>query len=68
MSAKQNKSKIKMAVLKLLDEGWSDKALINKKLQVEYGLSQSEARLACKEAKIDLMLKLKALQSGIVQL
>jgi hypothetical protein len=68
MSAKQNKSKIKLAVLKLLDEGWSDKALIYKKLQVEYGVSQSEARLACKEAKIDLMLKLKALQSGIVQL
>lgn len=68
MSAKQNKSKIKMAVLKLLDEGWSDKALIHKKLQVEYGLSPSEARFACKEAKIDLMLKLKALQSGVVQL
>jgi hypothetical protein len=68
MSAKQNKSKIKLAVLNLLDEGWSDKALIYKKLQAEYGLSQSEARLACKEAKIDLMLKLKALQSGIVHL
>lgn len=68
MSTKQNKPKIKLAVLQLLDDGWSDKTLIYKKLQVDYGLSQSEARLACKEAKIDLMLKLKALQSGIVEL
>lgn len=68
MSAKQNKSKIKSAVLNLLDEGWSDKTLIYKKLQTEYGLSQPEARHACKEAKIDLMLKLKALQSGVVHL
>lgn len=68
MSAKQNKSKMKSVILKLLEDGWSDKALIAKKLQVEYGLSQSEARLACKETKIDLMLKLKTLQSGIVEL
>lgn len=68
MSTRQNKSKIKSVVLRLLDEGWSDKTLIYKKLQVDYGLSQSEARIACKEAKIDLMLKLKALQSGVVQL
>jgi len=67
MSTKQSKSKIKSVVMNLLDEGWSDKTMIYKKLQVEYGLSQSEARLACKEAKIDLMLKLKALQSGVVQ-
>lgn len=68
MSAKQNKSKVKFLVLNLLDDGWSDKNLIYKKLQSECGISQAEARLACKEAKIDLMLKLKALQSGILAL
>ncbi|WP_268542440.1 hypothetical protein [Candidatus Nitrosotenuis cloacae] len=66
MSAKQNK--VKSLVLTLLDDGWSDKNLIYKKLQDECGISQAEARLACKEAKIDLMLKLKALQSGIIAL
>lgn len=69
MSAqKQNKTKIKFAIIKLLEEGYSDKATLYKKLQNDFGISQYEARLACKEVKIELLSKLKALQSGMLEL
>ncbi|MFN3654567.1 MAG: hypothetical protein ACK4TO_04480 [Candidatus Nitrosotenuis sp.] len=67
MNPKQN-SKIKLAILKLLEEGTSDRGKIYKKLQSEFGVSQAEARLACKEVKIELISKLKKLQSGMLEL
>ncbi|HXG73281.1 MAG TPA: hypothetical protein VNK44_00485 [Candidatus Nitrosotenuis sp.] len=67
MNQKQN-SKIKLAILNLLEEGTSDRAKIYKKLQSEFGMSQAEARLACKEVKIELITKLKTLQSGMLEL
>ncbi|MEW6043785.1 MAG: hypothetical protein AB1608_05935 [Thermoproteota archaeon] len=68
MNTKQNKSKIKFAILNLLEEGTLDRGKIYKKLQDEFGMSQSEARLACKEVKIELISKLKTLQSGMLEL
>ncbi|HXW02091.1 MAG TPA: hypothetical protein VD828_01800 [Candidatus Nitrosotenuis sp.] len=69
MSAqKQNKSKIKSEIIKLLDEGCSDKTTIYKKIQSDFGVSQNETRAACKEIKIDLLTKLKTLQSGMLEL
>lgn len=68
MNAQKQNSKIKFTILKLLDEGSADKNKIYKKIQNEFGISQSEARLACKEVKIELMTKLKALQSGMLEL
>lgn len=65
---KQNNTKIKFTIHKLLDENSSDKTKIYKKIQSEFGLSQSEARLACKEVKIELMTKLKTLQSGMLEM
>lgn len=53
--------------MNILDEGITEKTKIYKKLQLEFGISQSEARLACKQVKIDLMLKLRTLQSGMVE-
>lgn len=53
--------------MSILDDGITEKTKIYKRLQSEFGISQSEARLACKQVKIDLMLKLKALQSGVVE-
>ncbi len=53
--------------MELLDEGITEKPRIYKKLQAEFGISQSEARVACKQVKIDLMLKLKTLQSGMLE-
>lgn len=67
MSAKQSHAKIKSSIMNILDEGITEKTKIYKKLQSEFGISQSEARLACKQVKIDLMLKLRALQSGMVE-
>ncbi|MBM3904852.1 MAG: hypothetical protein FJ357_06930 [Thaumarchaeota archaeon] len=67
MSAKLGQAKIRSSVMSILDEGITEKTKIYKKLQSEFGISQSEARLACKQVKIDLMLKLKALQSGVVE-
>jgi hypothetical protein len=64
---KQSKAKIKTAIIKLLEGGY-DKTEIYKKIQNEFGVSQPEARLACKEVKIELMSKLKTLQSGILAL
>ncbi|MEO9310072.1 MAG: hypothetical protein ABI337_07225 [Nitrososphaera sp.] len=66
MNPKQNS--IKLTILKLLEEGTSDRGRIYKKLQSEFGLSQAEARLACKEVKIELITKLKVLQSGMLEL
>lgn len=69
MSAqKQTKSKIKSEIIKLLDEGCSDKTTIYKKIQNDFGVSQNETRAACKEIKIDLLTKLKTLQSGMLEL
>ena len=65
---KQNKSKIKSEIIKLLDEGCSDKTTIYKKIQSDFGVSQNETRAACKEIKIDLLTKLKTLQSGMLEL
>ncbi|MBI5698630.1 MAG: hypothetical protein HZC29_09185 [Thaumarchaeota archaeon] len=67
MSTRQNHSKIKSSIMELLDEGITEKPRIYKKLQAEFGISQSEARVACKQVKIDLMLKLKTLQSGMLE-
>jgi hypothetical protein len=66
MNPKQNS--IKLTILKLLEEGTSDRGRIYKKLQSEFGLSQAEARLTCKEVKIELITKLKVLQSGMLEL
>jgi len=65
---KQNKAKIKSEIIKLLDEGCSDKTAIYKKIQSDFGVSQNEARVACKEIKIELLTKLKTLQSGVLEL
>jgi hypothetical protein len=65
---KQNKTKIKSAIMKLLDEGCTDKTAIYKKIQGDFNVSRNEARVACKEVKIDLLFKLKALQSGMLEL
>ena len=64
----QSKSKIKSAIIHLLDEGCTDKTAIYKKIQSEFDVSRNEARVACKEVKIDLLFKLKALQSGMLEL
>jgi hypothetical protein len=64
----QNKSKIKSEILRLLDEGYSDKTNLYKKIQNDFGVSQNEARIACKEVKIELLSKLKTLQSGMLEL
>jgi len=53
--------------MEILDDGITEKTRIYKKLQSEFGITQSEARLACKQVKIDLMLKLKTLQSGMLE-
>jgi hypothetical protein len=68
MSAQKQKSKIKSAIIKLLDEGCTDKTAIYKKIQSDFGVSQYEARVACKEVKLELLSKLKALQSGMIEL
>ncbi|HEX9845544.1 MAG TPA: hypothetical protein VGA92_03670 [Candidatus Nitrosotenuis sp.] len=65
---KQNKTKIKSEITKLLDDGCSDKTIIYKKIQSDFGISQNEARAACKEIKIELLTKLKTLQSGMLEL
>ena len=64
----QNKAKIKSAIIHLLEEGYSDKTTIYKKIQSDFDLDRNEARVACKEVKIDLLFKLKALQSGMLEL
>lgn len=63
----KTKSQIKSTIVHLLEEG-SDKNKIYSVIQNDFGVSKSEVRLACKEVKIDLMLKLKALQSGVLEL
>ena len=68
MSTKQNQIKIKSTILDLLEEGCSDKNKIYAIIQNDFDVSKSEVRLACKEIKIDLMLKLKVLQSGVLEL
>ena len=67
MSTKSGQAKIRSSIMNILDEGVTEKPKIYKKLQAEFGISQSEARLACKQVKIDLMIKLKTLQSGMVE-
>lgn len=67
MSAKIGQAKVRSTIMNILDDGVTEKTKIYKKLQSEFGISQSEARLACKQVKIDLMLKLKTLQSGVVE-
>lgn len=62
-----NKSQIKSKILCLLEEG-SDKNKIYAIIQNDFDVSKSEVRLACKEIKIDLMLKLKVLQSGVLEM
>ncbi len=62
-----NKSQIKSKILHLLEEG-SDKNKIYTTIQNDFDVSKSEVRLACKEVKIDLMLKLKVLQSGVLEM
>lgn len=61
------KSQIKSEILHLLEEG-SDKNKIYATIQDDFDVSKSEVRLACKEVKIDLMLKLKVLQSGVLEM
>ena len=68
MSTKQNQIKIKSTILNLLEEGCSDKNKIYAIIQNDFDVSKSEVRLACKAIKIDLMLKLKVLQSGVLEL
>lgn len=63
----QNKSQIKSKILHLLEEG-SDKNKIYAVIQNDFDVPKSEVRLACKEVKIDLMLKLKVLQSGVLEM
>lgn len=53
--------------MRLLEEG-CDKSKIYATIQNDFDASKSEVRLACKEVKIDLMLKLKVLQSGALEL
>lgn len=64
----QLKSQIKSTILRLLEEGYSDKNKIYEVIQNDYVVPKSQVRLACKEVKIDLMLKLKVLQSGVLEL
>jgi hypothetical protein len=64
----QVKSQIKSTIMHLLEEGCSDKNKIYTIIQHDFDVPKSEARLACKEVKIDLMLKLKVLQSGVLEL
>lgn len=64
----QLKSQIKSTILRLLEEGYSDKNKIYEVIQNDYDVPKSQVRLACKEVKIDLMLKLKILQSGALEL
>jgi hypothetical protein len=64
----QSKTKIKSEIIKLLDEGCSDKTTIYKKIQSDFGASRNETRAACKEIKIELLTKLKTLQSGVLEL
>lgn len=66
MSTKQ--IQIKSTILRLLDEGYSDKNKIYEVIQNDFDVPKSEVRLACKEVKIDLILKLKVLQSGMLEL
>jgi len=54
--------------MRLLEEGCSDKNKIYAIIQRDFDVPKSEVRLACKEVKIDLMLKLKVLQSGVLEL
>lgn len=63
-----NKSQIKSKILHLLEEGCSDKNKIYATIQNDFGVSKSDVRIACKEVKIDLMLKLKVLQSGVLEM
>jgi hypothetical protein len=63
---KQNK-KIKSTIMNLLDEGY-DKTALYKRIQNDFGISQRDARIACKEVKIELLTKLKTLQSGMIEL
>jgi len=67
MSAKIGQANIRSSIMNILDDGITEKTKIYKKLQSEFGISQSEARLACKQVKIDLMLKIRALQSGVAE-
>ncbi len=62
-----NKSQIQSKILCLLEEG-ADKNKIYATIQNDFGASKSEVRLACKEIKINLMLKLKILQSGVLEM
>lgn len=64
----QLKSQLKSTILRLLEEGYSDKNKIYEVIQNDYDVPKSQVRLACKEVKIDLMLKLKVLQSGVLEL
>jgi len=75
MSTKQTQIKIKSqinpqiksTIMRLLEEG-CDKNKIYAAVQNDFDVSKSEIRLACKEVKIDLMQKLKVLQSGALEL
>ncbi|MEM2160245.1 MAG: hypothetical protein QXN55_04750 [Candidatus Nitrosotenuis sp.] len=67
MYAKSGQAKLRSSIMEILDQGITEKSKIYKRLQSEFGITQSEARLACKQVKIDLMLKLKTLQSGVVE-
>jgi len=51
----------------LLEEG-SDKNKIYAIIQNDFDVSKSEVRLVCKEIKIELLTKLKTLQSGVLEL
>lgn len=62
------KSQIKSSIMHLLEEGCYDKNKIYAIIQNDFDVPKSEIRLACKEVKIDLMLKLKVLQSGVLEL
>jgi len=53
--------------MRLLEEG-CDKNKIYATVQNDFDVPKSEIRLACKEVKIDLMQKLKVLQSGALEL
>ncbi len=58
--------RIRLAISKLLDEGYGG-PYIYKKIQADYGISQKEARLACRDAKAELISRLKKLQPGIME-
>ena len=59
---------MKSEILRLLEDGCADKNKLYAAIQSDFDVSRSEIRLACKEVKIDLMLKLKVLQSGVLEL